>query len=95
VATFTGRLIPGVRHLISLPAGLARMNLLSFSLLTTLGAGVWVTVLAVLGYRFGQDAELLSETLKSYSKWLAAAAVAGIALYALWMRRRGSPVPPT
>jgi membrane protein DedA with SNARE-associated domain len=87
IATLSGRLIPGVRHLISLPAGLARMNLAAFCALTALGAALWCAVLAVLGYRFGQDAALLSETLKTYSGWLAAGAVGGIVLYTLWMRR--------
>lgn len=88
IATFTGRLIPAVRQLISLPAGLARMNLATFSALTSLGAGLWVTLLAVLGYRFGQDAELLSATLKRYSGWLALASVALIASYVIWYRAR-------
>ncbi|MBO4482184.1 MAG: DedA family protein [Prevotella sp.] len=50
VATITGRLIPGIRHLISIPAGLARMNFGSFLLFTTIGAGVWNCILAALGW---------------------------------------------
>ena len=50
VATITGRLIPGIRHLISIPAGLARMNFWSFLLFTTIGAGAWNCILAALGW---------------------------------------------
>ena len=50
VATITGRLLPGIRHLISIPAGLAKMNYWKFLLYTTLGAGAWHSILAFLGH---------------------------------------------
>lgn len=50
LATITGRLIPGIRHLISIPAGLAKMHYGHFLLYTTVGAGVWNIILAALGW---------------------------------------------
>jgi len=49
-STFIGRLVPGIRHLISIPAGLARMNIRDFMLFTFAGAGIWNIILAVIGY---------------------------------------------
>lgn len=49
-STFIGRLVPGIRHLISIPAGLARMKLRDFVLYTFIGAGIWNVILATVGY---------------------------------------------
>ncbi len=63
ISTFNGRLIPGVRQYISLPAGLAKMDIKLFGIYTALGAGIWVTVLAVLGYFLGANESLIKEYL--------------------------------
>jgi len=53
ISTFTGRLVPGLRHFISFPAGLAQMNLKKFTIYTGLGGSIWMTVLLLVGYLIG------------------------------------------
>ena len=72
VSTFLGRLVPAVRQLISIPAGLARMNFGTFVLFTTLGAGIWNCVLAFLGYwlsTFVPQDELMNQ-IEHYNQYL-------------------------
>ncbi len=80
VATFVGRLIPGIRQLISIPAGLARMPLVPFVLYTALGAGIWNVVLAVIGYIVGDNMDLINK----YSHEMGYIILAIIALVAIY-----------
>jgi membrane protein DedA with SNARE-associated domain len=89
ISTFTGRLIPGIRHLISLPAGLTRMNILAFSLYTCLGAGIWTAVLIAMGYFIGGNETLLQENLPLVTSAVVVCVVLLLVGYALWQRRRG------
>jgi membrane protein DedA with SNARE-associated domain len=87
VSTFIGRLLPVVRHLISLPAGLAGMNHLKFSFYTLLGAGLWVTVLSYIGYFIGANRELIMEY--SHQALIGAVALSVmIAAVYIWNHRR-------
>ena len=82
VATLTGRLIPGIRHLISLPAGLARMNYWKFLLYTTIGAGAWHTILAVMGWYLHAvvPEDQLESTIERYNHYIVIAIVALVVL---------------
>ncbi|MBR3068090.1 MAG: DedA family protein [Prevotella sp.] len=81
-ATLTGRLIPGIRHLISIPAGLARMNYWKFLLYTTIGAGVWHSILALLGWYLHSfiKPEDLESTIKQYNHYIVLGIIAIVAL---------------
>ena len=89
ISTFTGRLIPGIRHLISLPAGLARMNLVTFSLYTSLGAGLWTLVLIAMGWFIGGNEDLLRDNLPLVTGAVLVFVGLTLAGYILWHRKRG------
>jgi len=86
VSTFVGRLLPGIRQYISLPAGMARMQFGLFCLATSLGAGIWVVVLAGAGYWFGKNEELMYENLRFGSLLLAGTSVLLAVVY--WRIRK-------
>jgi membrane protein DedA with SNARE-associated domain len=88
ISTFTGRLIPGIRHLISLPAGLVRMNFASFAFYTTVGAGLWSIVLALFGYFIGGSQSVIEDN----KTLIVIGTLSFVALvlvgYYLWQKRR-------
>lgn len=89
VSTFVGRLIPAIRQLISIPAGISKMNILQFAVFTGLGAAVWNSVLAILGYWLSRtvDPSDLFDKVEEYNRYLTWAGY-GIALicviYIVW-----------
>lgn len=96
ISTFIARMLPVIRHLISLPAGLARMPIPRFMSFTALGAGIWCTVLTVIGWTIGKKENVLLGTLNAQVRREAGQAMtiiipvlAAIAvMYVIWTRRR-------
>ncbi len=89
VSTFSGRLIPGVRQLISIPAGLSKMPFGLFSLYTFLGAGIWSSILVGLGYILGDNEELIKAYLHELV-WLCIGLVVLIVLTYIFFNKRKS-----
>lgn len=86
VATLTGRLIPGIRHLISIPAGLARMNYWKFLLYTTIGAGLWHSILAALGWYLHTivPEEQLNDKISEYAEYIKLIILALVIAAVVW-----------
>ena len=78
-STFIGRLVPGIRHLISIPAGLAKMNFKQFILFTAIGSTMWHTILAALSYFLYSQKELFDKYMKEISYVLLIAGVIFVA----------------
>lgn len=83
---FLGRLVLGVRHFISFPAGLAKMDLKKFCFYTGLGGGIWTLILLVIGYMIGDNKELLVSALPALKIGFVIAVVAVAGLY--WYKHR-------
>jgi membrane protein DedA with SNARE-associated domain len=95
ISTLIGRLLPVVRHLISIPAGVSRMNLGRFIFFTALGAGLWCAILTYLGWIIGRHGEQVETVIGPYVHhtfltYILPGVVILLAVYVLW-RRRGRP----
>lgn len=82
ISTFIGRLIPGIRQLISLPAGLSKMSLMPFTIYTLLGAGIWNTVLALVGYLAHGQADLINKYSHELSYIILAVLIVAVIYFA-------------
>jgi membrane protein DedA with SNARE-associated domain len=97
ISTFVGRLLPVLRHLISIPAGMARMPLGRFVVFTALGASIWCAVLVYIGWFLGRhEAALVEGVVKAYSTkallYMLPILVVLVAGYVVWHRRRRTSV---
>lgn len=86
VATLTGRLLPGIRHLISIPAGLSKMKYWHFLLYTTIGAGAWNCILAALGWYLHTmvPEEQLHDKILEYGDYIKFAIIGIVGIVILW-----------
>ncbi|MDD2541407.1 MAG: DedA family protein [Desulfuromonadaceae bacterium] len=92
ISTFIGRLLPVIRHLISIPAGVAGMNHFKFTLYTLLGAGLWCTILTLIGYVIGENQQLIMLYSHKALLWVVLFSTALIAVYVRRQRTRNSKV---
>ncbi len=89
ISTFIGRLLPVIRHLISIPAGIAGMNHLRFSLYTLAGAGLWCTILTWIGYFIGKEQALIMKYSHQALIGVIIFSAILIAVY-VWRHKKGS-----
>ncbi len=81
ITTFIGRLIPGIRQLISLPAGFSKMNFTKFLIYTSLGAGIWSFILILFGFFLGENSLFLQENLSLITYFISAISILVVLIY--------------
>ncbi|MBE9225517.1 DedA family protein [Phormidium sp. LEGE 05292] len=87
-AVFFGRLVPGIRTLISLPAGISNMKLIPFLIYSTIGTTIWVSLLTFTGYKLGENYELVDEYLAPVSKIVAVILVVALIIWIVRKRMK-------
>lgn len=85
-AVFFGRMVPGIRSFISIPAGMSKMPILPFLVFTALGSSIWTSLLTIAGYYFGENYEVIETMLAPYSKGFLLLAV--VIIIAWFIKRR-------
>ncbi|MBF0611901.1 MAG: DedA family protein [Magnetococcales bacterium] len=88
ISIFTGRFIPGLRHLISVPAGIGRMRLLPFTLYTLVGATLWNLILTLVGYAIGENQDWIKSHLPQFVVGGMVFALLVVGIYILFQRRK-------
>jgi len=92
---FISRLLPVVRHLIGIPAGIVRLNFKAYSLYTLLGSGIWCIVLCYIGVKMGQDEKLMKGEVHRISLWIGGFMLVLGGLYFFFVHRQMKRQPPT
>ncbi|MDX1975462.1 MAG: DedA family protein [Rickettsiales bacterium] len=86
ISTFTGRLVPGLRHFISFPAGLAKMDLKKFCIYTGVGGAIWMSTLVGVGYLIGGNKKLIKTYMPYVSGGVIVLVILMIVVY-IWRKR--------
>src|SRR6185503_14936898 len=96
LGVFASRLLPVVRHLIGIPAGIVRMNYKLFSIYTLLGSAIWCAILCYIGIKMGQDERLMKGEVHRISLWVGGAMLALGAMYYFLVHKqmKGKSQPP-
>jgi membrane protein DedA with SNARE-associated domain len=87
MGVFIARLLPGARQLVGIPAGIARMDYLKFSIFTLLGSTIWCAVLCYVGVKAGQDEKLMHGEIRQVAIWLGGAMIFLGGLYYFFVHR--------
>jgi membrane protein DedA with SNARE-associated domain len=93
MGVFIARLLPGARQLVGIPAGIAKLDYLKFSIFTLLGSTIWCAVLCYVGVKAGQDAQLMKDELRHITIWLGGAMIVLGGLYYFFVHRHMQQKP--